>query len=123
MTTTRTTGALEIYEQYPMEDGDAVILLDDTVCLELEQPGRAPDRTLLDGLVHALRTSASVVVLAVARTGRRPRPADLLLWTELCAALADSGAQLRPLVLLPATGPDEPNPAVHPSAGARSRRA
>lgn len=112
MTTTETTEALEVYVQYPMDDGDAVLLLDETVCLELERPGDAPDRArLLDGLLATLRSSCSVVLLAVARTGRRPRPADLLLWTELCAGLQDSDVQLRPLVLLPAAPAD---------AGARS---
>lgn len=110
MTTAAQSEALEVYVHYPMDDGDAVLLLDETVCLELEQPEERGDRTaLLDGLVRTLRASCSVVLLAVARPGCRPRPADLLLWTELCVALAGSGVELLPLALLPAAGPAAPS--------------
>ena len=42
------------------------------------------------------------VVLAVARRGSRPRPADLLLWTAVWSALSGTSGELRPLELLPA---------------------
>ena len=102
MTAPSTDEALEVYLQYPMDDGEAVLLLpDDGICLELGPlPGqdRLPDHAA--ALARAL--TGSRALLAVARRGRRPRPADLLLWTELCAALSGTGTALLPLELLPA---------------------
>lgn len=94
--------AFALYLQHPLDDGTAVLhLVGDPACLEV---GPVPDGPALPlrvaELVPSLRADA--VVLAVARRGRRPRTADLLLWTELCAALAGTGTDLLPLELLPA---------------------
>lgn len=93
--------ALGLYLQHPLDDGAVVLLLPDA-------PGPLELEPLADG-ERASRVTALLrpgvrgpVVLAVARRGRRPSPADLLLWTELWVALADSPAELRPLELLPA---------------------
>ncbi|MCU1693262.1 MAG: hypothetical protein JWM64_2353 [Frankiales bacterium] len=93
---------LESYRQAPLDDGDAVLLLpDDEVCLELGPlPGADDVRERVADLVGSL--TAPTALLAVARRGRRPRPADLLLWTELCVALDGSGTALLPLQVLPA---------------------
>lgn len=102
MTPIELTEAFGLYLQHPLDDGTAVLhLAGEPACLEV---GPVPDSAALPlrvaELVPSLRTDA--VVLAVARRGRRPRPADLLLWTELCAALSGTGTALLPLELLPA---------------------
>lgn len=101
MTTTHTSGSLALYLQYPMEDGQALLhLVDEDVVLELGALSDAADRdTRVADLVRTLRTAA--VTLLVARAGSRPRPADLLLWTELYAALRH--VRLLPLEVLPAS--------------------
>ncbi|MCW2608622.1 MAG: hypothetical protein JWO60_3315, partial [Frankiales bacterium] len=50
----------------------------------------------------ARSAAGGTALLAVARRGRRARPDDLLLWTELCAALSPSATELLPLQVLPA---------------------
>lgn len=93
--------ALEAYRQYPMDDGEVVLLLpDEAVCLEL---GALPDDDALPDHAAAVASQvhSATAVLAVARHGRRPQPVDLLLWTELWSALG-SGTELLPLQVLPA---------------------
>ena len=94
--------ALEVYLQHPLDDGEAVLLLpDEAVCLEL---GALPDADDVPARVAELveRLHTPVVLLGVARRHRRARPADLLLWTELCAQLDPAATELLPLQVLPA---------------------
>lgn len=98
MTTLSLAEALEVYLQFPLDDGEALLLLpEDGTCLEL---GPQPDPAAAARLVAAL--PGATVLLAVARSGRRPRPGDLLLWTALCSALDRAGRTLLPLEVLPA---------------------
>ena len=97
-----TREGLDLYLQHPLDDGAVVLLLPgEPGPLEVE-PGA--DAAALASHVTAL-VPAQVhgpVVLAVARSGGRPRPADLVLWTELWSVLAGTSGELQPLELLPA---------------------
>lgn len=96
------TEALDLYLQHPLDDGAVVLLLPgEPAPLEVEP---APDPAALAARVTALVPARvrGPVVLAVARSGSRPRPADLLLWTELWSVLAGTSGELQPLELLPA---------------------
>ncbi|MCW2779128.1 MAG: hypothetical protein JWN17_2853 [Frankiales bacterium] len=98
-TSTPLAEALAVYLQFPMDEGEAVVVLpDEQVCLEVGVVTGASCRVA--DLVG--RTGSATALLAVARRGRRPRPADLVLWSELCAALDGSVTTLLPLQVLPA---------------------
>ncbi len=98
MTTLSLLDALELYRQSPLDDGDTVLVLPGGAgCFEL---GPLPDPGATAALVQG--APGDVVLLAVARTGRRPRPDDLLLWAGLVRSLARSGRTLLPLEVLPA---------------------
>ena len=98
MTTLSLTEALAVYLQFPLDDGEALLLLpEEGVCLEL---GPLPDPGSAAALVAGL--PGGTVLLAVTRAGRRARPADLLLWTALCSLLERGGRTLLPLEVLPA---------------------
>ena len=89
------------YTEIPMDDGDAVLLLDG-VCMEI--PGLAdqwdePGRRNLAGIL--VRTCSSVV-LAIARAGSRLRSSDVELWCQLDEELRGTSVQLMPLRALPA---------------------
>lgn len=99
---TTPTDVLDVYRDLPLDDGEAVLLLPgEEVCLELGPLPSLDDLpACVAALVPALR--GETALLAVARRGRRLRPEDLLLWTELCVALDGSGTELLPLQVLPA---------------------
>ncbi len=103
MTTTAPSPALEVYLQHPLDDGEALLLLDGSVCLELLRPPGGP--SLLDPALRTAARACSTVLLAVARPGRRARAADLLLWTEVFEAVDGVDVELLPLVVLPAAAP------------------
>lgn len=95
--------AFRVYEDAPMPDGDALLLLDDTVCLELA--GLADDwhDEGRRGLVALLtETTSCSVRLAIARAGSRLHDSDYQVWRDLHASLRDSHIELRPLRALPA---------------------
>ena len=96
-------GVLRAYEEHPMAAGDAVLLLDDEVCLELAglgdqwtDGGSAPLLRILAG------TGCRSVRLLVARPGAELLASDYQLWRELHAGLRDTGTELRTLWALPA---------------------
>ena len=93
---------LSIYADYPLADGDAVLLLDDAVVVELEGLAREWDEELRRNTALILRQSASSVVLAIARPGRDLLPSDFQLWRELHEELRDADISLRPVQALPA---------------------
>ena len=94
--------ALRIYAEHPLRDGDVVLLLDDTVCLELEQLTAQWDDVLRQNTGRVLRETASRVVLAVSRTGAQLQPSDFQLWRDLHAELRGSDVDLLPVRALPA---------------------
>lgn len=94
--------ALRTYADTPMEDGDAVLLLNDEVCLEFEQFAAGWDDDGCSRVVDLLAASASRVLLAIAREGSTLLPGDYQLWRELHEALRDTQVELLPVQALPA---------------------
>ena len=93
---------LSIYEDDPMEDGDAVLLLDNKVCLELEGLADHWDAELRASTVGILRETARAVLVAVARPHGVLLPGDYRLWRDLHADLREDDVTVLPLRALPA---------------------
>lgn len=98
----RVKEVLQIYSDEPLDDGDVVLLVDDSVCLELAGLATAWDAELRRSTGRILRETASRVVVAVARAGAELLPGDFQLWRELHTELRDSDVELLPLRALPA---------------------
>lgn len=98
----RAERALRTYADAPMEDGDAVLLLDDEVCLEFEQFAAGWDDDGCSRVVQLLDTCASRVLLAIAREGGNLLPGDYQLWRELHQGLRGTQVELLPVRALPA---------------------
>ena len=94
--------ALRMYAEHPLEDGDAVLLLDGTVCLELERMADEwSDRSRRD-LVEMLARTSRRVLVAIARPRAQLRPGDHQLWRDLHRELEGTDVQLLPVRALPA---------------------
>lgn len=93
--------ALRLYAHDPLDDGDAVVLLDGTTCLEVSGMADEWDAGGRDGLLTALR-GADRVLVAVARPGAELLPGDYRLWRDLHRSLQDTGVELLPVRALPA---------------------
>lgn len=93
---------LRIYEDNPMEAGDAVLLLDNKVCLELEGLADHWDAQLRTNTAGILRETSRTVLVAVARPGATLLPGDHQLWRDLHTDLRDGDVALLPLRALPA---------------------
>lgn len=94
---------LRSYEQHPMAAGDAVLLLDDEVCLELAALGdQWPDGGSASLVTLLTGADCRSVRLLVARPGAELQASDYQLWRELHAGLRDTGTELRTLWALPA---------------------
>lgn len=94
--------ALSVYRDAPLEDGDAVVLIDQMVCLEMEQLATEWDDVLRRNLIYVLTSSAARVLVAVARDGAVLLPSDYQLWRDLHAGLRDADIDLLPIRALPA---------------------
>lgn len=101
-TSCRAAEALRIYAETPLSNGDAILLLDDTVCLELAGLADHWDDLLRRNTAKILRDTASSVVVAIARPGAELLPRDFQLWRDLHAALRDTDVELHPVRALPA---------------------
>jgi hypothetical protein len=101
-TRARLSDALAIYTDDPLDDGDAVLLLDGKVILEVPALATEWDVELCSSLGGTLRRTANEVVLALARAGADLRPADYRLWRELHQELRGTDIDLHPLHALPA---------------------
>ena len=93
---------LRLYSDEPMEDGDAVLLLDDEVCLELAGMADEWDDEGRRHLVGVLVESSHRVVVAIARQRAELKPGDYRIWRELHENLRDTGVELLPVRALPA---------------------
>ncbi|MCW2715124.1 MAG: hypothetical protein JWN88_2171 [Frankiales bacterium] len=98
----RASAALRIYADTPMDEGDAVLLLDDEVCLEFGQLTTGWDDESRRRLAQMLDASASRVLLAIARDGGRLLPRDYQIWRELHEELRSTRVELLPVRALPA---------------------
>ena len=93
---------LRIYAEHPLDDGDAVLLIDDEVCLEIEQLADEWDGVLRRRTTEVLLSTADRVQVAIARTGGVLLASDYQLWRELHADLRGSAVELLPVRALPA---------------------
>ena len=98
----KTTSALQLYAEEPMEDGDVVLLLDDTVCLEVAGLADHWDEVQRSSVAEVLRQTSSSVVVAVARRGAALTPDDYRMWRDLHADLQGTAVALSPVRALPA---------------------
>ena len=98
----REQDALRIYAEHPLDDGDALLLLDDTVCLELTGLADRWDEVGRRNLVQIIEASARRVLVAIARDRGRLLPCDYQLWRELHQDLRDTQVELLPVRALPA---------------------
>src|SRR3954451_9045592 len=94
---------LDAYVDYPLTEGDAVLLLLDTrQCVEIERLATEWDEELSRNTAEMLRQTARRVVVAIARRDRELLPSDFQLWRDLHADLRDSDVDLLPVRALPA---------------------
>lgn len=94
--------ALRVYRDARLQDGDAVVLLDQKVCLELEQLAAEWDDVLRRNLITVLANTTARVLVAVARDGEMLQPGDYQLWRDLHAGLREADVELLPIRALPA---------------------
>jgi len=93
---------LATYLDSPLPAGDAVVLLDGVICVEVADLARQWDSTVRRDTATLLRGTASHVVIAIARPEARLLPEDRRLWHELHDELRDGAVELAPLQALPA---------------------
>lgn len=88
--------------EHPLDDGDTLLLLDDTVCLELTGLADHWDEGGLRNLVEIIEASARRVLVAIARDRACLLPDDYQLWRELHQDLGGTQVDLLPVRALPA---------------------
>jgi len=88
---------LAVYDDQPMQAGDVALLLDDTVCMEVEGLADNWSARVRGNLATALRPQCSRVLIAVARPQRELLASDHVLWAELREELLGSGIELLPI--------------------------
>ena len=93
---------LRIYADDPMEDGDAVLLLDGTVCLVLAGMADEWNDAGRRNLVEVLVETSQRVLVAIARHRGELMPDDYRLWRELHQSLRGTDVELLPVRALPA---------------------
>ncbi len=93
---------LRIYRDAPMSDGDAVLLLDGDVCLELQGMADGWGDLGRRNLVSILTRTSQRVLVAIARPRAQLRPGDHQIWRDLHRELAGTGVDLLPVRALPA---------------------
>ncbi|MDT7570028.1 MAG: hypothetical protein QOE05_202 [Actinomycetota bacterium] len=93
---------LRIYADAPMNEGDAALLLDHKLCVEVERLALEWDTELCENTAYILREATKSVIVAIARPGARLLPQDVQLWRELHDELRGSDVDLQPLRALPA---------------------
>ncbi len=85
---------LQIFNDDPLDDGDAVLLLDDKVCLELEQLATEWDHVLRSNTADLPRSTATRVLVLIPWPGGVLRHDDYQLWRDLHADLRGTDVQL-----------------------------
>lgn len=98
----RLAEVLRIYADDPLDDGDAVFLLDGAVCFEVAGLADHWDDLLRRNTAQILREQACRAVLAIARPGADLTPSDYQVWRDLHADLRGSAVDLLPVKALPA---------------------
>jgi hypothetical protein len=100
----RITDIVSAYETYPMQDGDAVLLLVERgVATEIAGLADAWDPRVRCNVAQVLREiDVREVVVGIARRHKVLREGDSRLLTELRQELAETGIVVHRLVALPA---------------------
>jgi hypothetical protein len=98
----RLADVLRVYADHPLDDGDALLVVDDAVFLEVEQLATEWDDVLRRNTGRVLRDTATRVVVAIARRHSSLLPSDYQLWRELHEELRDADVDLLPVKALPA---------------------
>jgi hypothetical protein len=100
----RVTDLLQAYETYPMQDGDAVVLLvEQHVATEVEGLANAWDPTLRRNLAQVLcELDVREVLVGIARQHKALQADDHRLVSELQEELVGTGITVHPVVALPA---------------------
>lgn len=93
---------LDIYADHTLDDGDAVLVLDHEVCLEIGQLATRWDPVLRRNTAHIVRSTAGQALVLIARADAVLHDSDYQLWRDLHADLRDSSVQLLPVRALPA---------------------
>ncbi len=93
----RLEDVIRIYNDNPLDDGDAVLLLDDKVCLEIQQLAAEWDEVLRSNTANLLRSSATRALVLIARPGGVLRDSDYQLWRDVHADLRNCDVQLLPV--------------------------
>ena len=93
----RLSDVLQVYDDHPLDDGDAVLVLDDKVCLEIERLADEWDDGHRAHTAHVVRSTASRVALLIARRDGVLRDSDYQVWRDLHAALRGSEVDLLPV--------------------------
>lgn len=93
---------LRLYAEHPLDEGDAVLLLDDRVCLEIERLAIDWDDVLRRKTADVVRASARRLLVAIARPRGVLLDSDYQLWRDLHADLRGSQVDLMPVRALPA---------------------
>ena len=93
---------LDVYRDHPLDDGDAVVVIDDEVCLEVQGLADHWDGVLREDTTQALLSTADRVLVAIARPRGRLQERDHQLWRDLQDALGGRGVELLPVHALPA---------------------
>ncbi len=96
------SAVLASYDDTPMQDGDAVFLVDNAVCMEVAGLANDWDDELSVKTAQILQESASAVTLAIARPQARLRDSDYQVWRDLHVALRGTDIALGPVRALPA---------------------
>ena len=97
----RLAEVLRLYAERPMAAGDAVLVLDSSVCMEVAGLADHWDEVLRRNTAGILRETATEVVLAIARPGADLLPEDYRLWRELHQEVGHD-VSLAPVQALPA---------------------
>ncbi len=95
-------GVLRIYADAPMAGGDALLVLDGEVCLELQGMADGWDDVGRRNLVSILVQTSQRVLVAIARPRAELQPSDYQLWRDLHHDLAGTSVELLPVRALPA---------------------
>lgn len=94
---------LSLYAEYPLDDGDAVLLLDDAVAMEVAGLADHWDGELRARITELLARTARSVTLAIARPRSGLLDSDYQVWRDLHADLRHTDIDLAPVRALPAT--------------------
>jgi hypothetical protein len=94
---------IRIYNEYPLDNGDMVVVTDSPVVQELERMADEWDPVIRRNVAHVLREiGATEVQLLFARPDAEMLPQDHAIWADLRDELDGSGITLHPPTALPA---------------------